>query len=220
MLRPRRTSPFCLGLLGLAGALAATLACGAPALAAPGPGDSRTEKKPALPPDAPAVRLHTIALRSTLDRLEDLVAFCDERFGLPLRISELRSNRMAEGDHLLDMPRLREVRPLAARRPELFYDSGFPACIYTVPALRARLDEPTNRTYTTIHTFDLGMEGAEHEVVKRGRTQYQSPRCAECILLTVCGGAQGAYLDRLGDDDLIPITDPGLREAFLAYLGT
>ncbi len=152
----------------------------------------------------PAVRLHTIALRSRLNELEDLARFCEQRFGLQLRVTPLRPNRVGEREHLGDTARLADVASYAALRPEAFV-LNFPLCIlprsfvtnYAAPAAGPR----------NVHLFDLGLTGrVDDERARHERTLYHPGPCADCSANGRCAGVLGAYLDRFGDSELHPLT--------------
>ncbi len=157
----------------------------------------------------PEVRLHTIALRSTLDRLEGLLDFAKARFGLDVRVQLLRPNRLGEREHLDDAATFTEIAAAARRRPEHFGDD-IPLC--ALPPERARALH-RERTVTPafgrrLHLWDLGLrEGSEHAAVKRDRSIAYPPACERCALRPGCLGVLQAYLDRFGDAELRPFED-------------
>jgi hypothetical protein len=149
----------------------------------------------------PRVPMHTIALASTLPRLEGLIDFVRERWGAFLHVTPLRPNRLGERDHLGDAARFRDLRPIMARHPAHF-SREFPLCLLPLEsALDAYTAEPPS---PGPNLFDLGMEGVEHARVKRDRSLFRAEACGGCRLRDGCSGMLGAYLDRFGSSELQP----------------
>ena len=148
----------------------------------------------------PAIQLHTIALASRLDRLEALIDFCQERFGLFLAVALLRPNRVGEKEHLHDAAGFDAIRPLAARRPAHFVRE-LPLCqLPRESALRehaARRETPWWRP--SLNLWDLGLPaGSEEEQVMWSRTSSYAPACGGCELVASCPGVLNAYAERFG----------------------
>jgi MoaA/NifB/PqqE/SkfB family radical SAM enzyme len=158
----------------------------------------------------PSVRLHTIALGSTLDRLDALIAFAEERFGLPLRVTPLRPNRLGEREHLADTARFADLGDLVARRPWHFVEE-FPLCLFPPAIARAkrhRLGATAGRRSARVHLYDLGMYGEEHARLQHERNLHFPAACDGCLLQPLCPGVLGAYLDRFGASEVRPARDP------------
>lgn len=174
----------------------------------------------------PAAALHTIALRSTLHRLDALLDFGQRRFGLHIRVELLRPNRVGERDHLTDAASLEEIAESARRHPSHF-GGDIPLC--ALPAERARelFDERTAPVPDTgargpvsapvqggvfkrqLHLWDLGLrEGTGDAAAKRDRSAAFSEACDQCALRDGCPGVLQAYLDRFGKSTLPPFPRP------------
>jgi MoaA/NifB/PqqE/SkfB family radical SAM enzyme len=151
----------------------------------------------------PRIRLHTIALASTLPKLEGLMDFCAARFGLPLHVTPLRPNWLGERAHLGDTASLTELRPLVERRPDAFADD-FPLCLLPAELVR-RPARGTRAEMRRLNLFDLGMSGVEHERVRFERTPQKPAPCDSCAVHARCCGVTGAYLDRFGSGELSPL---------------
>jgi MoaA/NifB/PqqE/SkfB family radical SAM enzyme len=151
------------------------------------------------------VLLHTIALESTAKHLGDLIDFCETRLGLPLRVTNLRPNRQGERSVILDVASFTEMKPLIERYPERFR-GDFPPCLFPREAEKARLRhyvfEPGQ---SPIHLFDLGLPaGSEDALVAQERAHDHPDRCEGCVAKASCGGVFQNYLDRFGDEELMP----------------
>jgi MoaA/NifB/PqqE/SkfB family radical SAM enzyme len=154
----------------------------------------------------PEVRLHTIALRSTLDRLDELIAFGERRFGLTVRVQMLRPNRVGEREHLEDAASLAEIAEAARRHPASFGDD-VPLC--ALPPERANelfRERTAERGFgRRLHLWDLGLgDGSEDARVKEERAQIYPAACGACALRRGCTGVLRAYVDRFGEADLKP----------------
>jgi MoaA/NifB/PqqE/SkfB family radical SAM enzyme len=154
----------------------------------------------------PRVRLHTIALASTLPLLEGLIDFCEARFGLHLAVTPLRPNWLGERGHLSDTATLDGLRPLAARRATHFYDE-FPVCLFPPEVARRHAPEaPEARAAKKrVHLFDIGMGGEEHAQVTFERTLQRPEPCDACAVREACCGVTGAYLAQFGASELRPL---------------
>jgi MoaA/NifB/PqqE/SkfB family radical SAM enzyme len=154
----------------------------------------------------PRVRLHTIALASTLPLLEGLIDFCEARFGLHLAVTPLRPNWLGERGHLSDTATLDGLRPLVARRATHFYDE-FPVCLFPPEVARRHTPEaPEARAAKKrVHLFDIGMGGEEHAQVTFERTLQRPEPCGACAVREACCGVTGAYLAQFGASELRPI---------------
>ena len=150
----------------------------------------------------PRVRVHTIALGTTLARLPDLLAFAEARLGATALVTPLRPNRVGEETHLGDAARLSDLRPVLAARPESF-SPELPLCL--LPEARAREVAEALPLRRRLHLFDLAMDGAEHAEVQRSRTYLHPAPCGECALRERCTGVLAAYVDRHGAGELAPI---------------
>jgi uncharacterized Fe-S cluster-containing radical SAM superfamily protein len=150
----------------------------------------------------PRVRVHTIALGTTLPRLPALLAFAEARLGLTALVAPLRPNRVGEVTHLGDAARLSDLRPLFAARPESF-SVELPLCL--LPEARAREVAEGLPPRRRLHLFDLAMDGAEHAEVARSRTYLHPAPCGECSVRERCTGVLAAYVDRHGARELGPL---------------
>jgi len=153
----------------------------------------------------PTIRLHTIALASSLDQLEGLVDFCASRFGLPLHVTPLRPNWLGERAHLGDATSLTQLRPLIQRRPRAFAEA-FPLCQLPAEVARERADRVRGPEAELRRTnlFDLGMSGVEHARILFERAPQKPAPCELCVLRASCDGVTGAYLERFGSGELSP----------------
>jgi molybdenum cofactor biosynthesis enzyme MoaA len=154
---------------------------------------------------SPKVELHTIALKSTLPLLEELIPFCKDRLDLPLRVACLRSNRQGERSVVQDMPSFTELRPLMARYRDHFR-AEFPPCQFPRGPMRALIDTfPKGPRPMPINLYDLGLpNGCEDALVALERTPLYPARCEGCAVQFACCGVQGHYLDLFGDEELSP----------------
>lgn len=164
----------------------------------------------ALAMGRPAVELHTIALRSTLEGLDDLLAFGQRRFGLAIRVQMLRPNRVGEREHLDDAASLTDVAAAARMRPSHF-GHDIPLC--ALPSERAhvlhRERTATSRFGRRLHLWDLGLRpGAEDAQTQKDRSAVFPGPCNSCSLKSGCLGVLHAYLDRFGDGALSPFHKP------------
>jgi molybdenum cofactor biosynthesis enzyme MoaA len=153
----------------------------------------------------PRVRLHTIALASTLGQLAGLIAFCQERFGLPLHVTPLRPNWLGERAHLGDTTQLRDLAPLIRQHPRAFSED-FPLCQLPADVVRERVTRARgpHAALRRTNLFDLGMSGAEHARILFERSPQKPGPCQACAVSAHCGGVTGAYLERFGMDELTP----------------
>jgi pyruvate-formate lyase-activating enzyme len=157
---------------------------------------------------SPHVSLHTIALAGNIDRLEEMLEFTEARWGLPLRVTCLRGNRLGESDHLKLTARLEDVRAIAKRHPARFVDE-FPLCIFeperAVDYASARLVDGGK---APLNLFDVGLvEGSADAGARAARMHEHPASCDACALRGACSGVLRSLLDRHGDADLKPIPD-------------
>jgi MoaA/NifB/PqqE/SkfB family radical SAM enzyme len=153
----------------------------------------------------PAIRLHTIALASTLARLEGLIDFCRDRFGLSLNVTPLRPNWLGERAHLPDATSLTDLRAVIERHPRAFAEE-FPLCQIPPELARARVDRlrGPHAELRRTNLFDLGMSGDEHARVLFERAPQKPAPCEACAVRACCDGVTGAYLERFGSGELSP----------------
>ncbi len=153
----------------------------------------------------PRVRLHTIALASTLGKLDALVDFCAARFGLPLHVTPLRPNWLGERAHLGDATSLTDLAPLIARHPRQFADD-FPLCQLPPEVARERVERARgpHAELRRTNLFDLGMSGVEHAKILFERSPQKPGPCEGCAVRAHCSGVTGAYLERFGEGELRP----------------
>ena len=153
----------------------------------------------------PRVVLHTIALRSTLARLDELLAFGRERFGLEVHVELLRPNRVGEREHLDDAASLAEIAE-AARRNAACFGGDIPLC--ALPEERARelhRERAASGAFgRRLHLWDLGLRSdADDAGAKRDRAVVVPAACARCALRGGCVGVRRAYVERFGDGELV-----------------
>lgn len=158
----------------------------------------------------PEVVLHTIALRSTLESLEDLLVFGRSRFGLEVHVELLRPNRVGEREHLDDAASLTEIAA-AARRNAGCFGGDIPLC--ALPEGRARelhRERAASGAFgRRLHLWDLGLRpDADDAGAKRDRAVVVPPACEVCSLRGGCVGVRRAYVERFGDGELRPFSAP------------
>jgi MoaA/NifB/PqqE/SkfB family radical SAM enzyme len=158
----------------------------------------------------PEVVLHTIALRSTLGSLEDLLVFGRRRFGLDVHVELLRPNRVGEREHLDDAASLTEIAA-AARRNAGCFGGDIPLC--ALPEDRARelhRERAASGAFgRRLHLWDLGLRpDADDAGAKRDRAVVVPPACEACALRGGCVGVRRAYVERFGDGELRPFSAP------------
>ncbi len=153
----------------------------------------------------PHVQLHTIALKSTLPHLGELIAFARDDLGLVLRVGMLRSNRQGERNIVGDMASFTELQPLIASHPEHFRH-GFPPC--QLPKTSRRVEVKTaSGEGRPLNLYDLGLpDGCEDAQVALERVPTYPSRCEACQAREACGGVLGNYLEVFGDGELVPFT--------------
>ena len=154
----------------------------------------------------PKPHLATIALGSRMDRIDALMAFVSERFGLTMSVAPLRSNRQGERNLVLDVARLRDLRPLIARHP-LAFSGEFPPCVFPRAQIWAQIDagpRPEQRT-PPLNLTDLGLPAESEEAAVAELRQMRHPAaCGGCEAKPLCGGIVQHYLDLCGESDVEP----------------
>lgn len=152
----------------------------------------------------PTIGLRTLALRSTLAHLDDLLDFTERRFGLPLMIRMLWPNRVGERGHLNDAVSFAELGPVVRRHARRF-DHDLPMCLFPPEHLAERLRGPRSER-RALHLWDAGIvAGSEDDRVKRDRERVFAPGCDACALRPDCQGVLRAHYERLGFDGLAPV---------------
>lgn len=156
----------------------------------------------------PEVVLHTILLRSTLDRLDALLAFGELRFGLKIRLELLRPNRLGEREHLEDAASLEEIEEIGRRFPDhLGHD--VPLCLHRPERGKAIAREraESGAFRRRLHLWDLGLrDGSEDTAPRDDRSAMFPMECNECSLRPGCPGVMRAYLTRFGAAALAPLS--------------
>lgn len=153
----------------------------------------------------PTVRIHTIALRSRLDRLEGVLSFVERRFGLAAVVSPLRPNRDDDRHHLADIVPVGELRALASRRPMHFIEQPFCGfepevadAVYAWTLARGGRLRPFS-------FYDVGRRpGMEKEEARVTRVRAFPEPCTRCARRDTCPGVLGSYVEQYGEADLIP----------------
>jgi len=153
------------------------------------------------------VRLHTIALRSRLARIEAVLDFVERRFGLVAAVSPLRPNRDNDKHHLGDIVPVGELRELASRRPMQFIE--YPLCGFE-PEVADRMYEWTillGGRQRPFSFYDVGRRpGMEREETRANRLRALPEPCSRCARQDVCPGVLGSYVEQYGDAGLVPFT--------------
>ncbi|MEZ4295518.1 MAG: radical SAM protein [Polyangiaceae bacterium] len=147
----------------------------------------------------PEVRLHTIALKSTLGRLGDLIEMGKERFGIDIHVELLRPNRVGEREHLSDAASLAEIASVAELYPGHF-GGDVPLCAmpreraFQLFGQRGRGDVFGRR----LHLWDMGLrEGSEDMLAMRDRRACFPAACEGCAVRAGCPGVLQAYVGEL-----------------------
>ncbi|MEZ4308177.1 MAG: hypothetical protein R3F14_09050 [Polyangiaceae bacterium] len=136
------------------------------------------------------MRLHTIALKSTLGRLGALIEMGKERFGIDIHVELLRPNRVGEREHLSDAASLAEIASVAGLYPGHF-GGDVPLCAmpreraFQLLGQRGRGDVFGGR----LHLWDMGLrEGSEDMLAMRDRRACFPAACEGCAVRAGCPG--------------------------------
>jgi MoaA/NifB/PqqE/SkfB family radical SAM enzyme len=152
----------------------------------------------------PTIGLRTLALRSTLGLLEELLAFTEVRFGLELTVRQLFPNRVGEREHLVDAVSFAELAPIVARHPTRF-EPDVPLCIFPEDQ-RSTPIQFLRRRRSLLHLWDQGIvPGSEDDRAKRDRQRVLATDCQRCTLRTDCSGILRAHFELLGTEGITPV---------------
>ncbi|AKF09453.1 radical SAM protein [Sandaracinus amylolyticus] len=151
----------------------------------------------------PRVVLTTLALRSTLDGLEELLAFAQRRFGLHVSVRMLWPNRVGEREHLHDAVPFDELAGVVARHADRF-ETDLPVCVLPPSHLvRGLVRAEGGRA---LHLWDLGIvPGSEDDRVKQDRQRVFVAACNGCAARHRCAGILRAHVEALGAAGIRPL---------------
>jgi uncharacterized Fe-S cluster-containing radical SAM superfamily protein len=153
---------------------------------------------------SPRLKLQTIALDSSIDRIPALADFVRERFGATLSVSPLRANRLGERRHLEDAGRLGRVRGLAERRPDLPM-AEFPRCVTSREQRERTRAESRPGDATYVNMWALGLTREDSPEIAKDLLVVYPERCSGCAERDLCPGVLNHYVERFGSDDLTPL---------------